>query len=183
MDESKATAIVEQLESDDALDVLESTATQESTGGLLGKVQHSFETEDIDVSEAAATFGEEVIEAVGPIAVCWSEGSNTGKVVGGADGSLPDRDPDVRIQLFESAYKFDDIKAFRQSLVRHLLCQIRDCYITMGIAPPPDVRIQGPGFYDALGWYSNHDVYPDYHDPSATIDDWREAHTPENLLI
>ena len=71
---------------------------------------------------------------------------------------------------------------FQRALLQHLRCQVRDCYIEMGIAPPEEFRVQGPGFYDNIGWYENHDFYQNYYDTRATISDWQEEHTPDDLL-
>lgn len=184
LDEADATNVVEQLATDGVLDALQTAADSATTGGgLVNRLQSVFTEERVDVEESATVFGESVIEAVGPLAVRWSEAGTEREVVAEAEQPVPDRQPDVRTQLFSRAYEFEDLEAFRQSLVHHLLCQVRDCYVTMGIAPPADVRLQGPGFYEVIGWYDNHDVYRDYHEPDAAIDDWQEEYTPDDLLV
>ncbi|WP_230198670.1 hypothetical protein [Halopiger djelfimassiliensis] len=185
MSDAETVDLVDQLATDGVLETLERVAerTTARDGGLMGRLKTAFAREDIDVSETAAVFGDAVLEAVGPVAVRWTAGGTEREVLADAAATVPDRDPDVRPQLLGRAYEFDDIEAFRRSLIRHLLCQVRDCYITMGIAPPEDIRVQGPGFYDAIGWYSNHDVYQNYHDPNATITDWQEEHTPTDLHL
>jgi hypothetical protein len=72
---------------------------------------------------------------------------------------------------------------FQRQLVHHLKCQIRDCYVGMGIAPPEPVRVPGPGLYNFLARYQSLDLYQPYHDPDARIRRWQEPFTPENLRL
>ncbi|ADD04332.1 uncharacterized protein Nmag_0747 [Natrialba magadii ATCC 43099] len=182
LDQTDTAALLEDLIADGALEAVVRTVEQATdSGGLVSRIQQTFASdEEIDTSSVAETFSEGVIEAIGPVTIRWANGDRDEAVTGESDGAVPDRHPDARPQMFGRAYQFDDLEDFRHSLVRHLCCQVRDCYITMGIAPPEDVRIQGPGFYDHIGWYSNHDFYQDYHDPQATITDWHEQHTPDD---
>jgi len=89
-----------------------------------------------------------------------------------------DRDPDARIELL--AFEPDSITELKRQVVRNLLCQVRDCYLTMGIAPPEQFRLLGHGRHDASTWYVHNDLYDPYYDPDAEVDTWFEEHTPEN---
>ncbi|ELY98713.1 hypothetical protein C482_11565 [Natrialba chahannaoensis JCM 10990] len=182
LDKADTAALLEELIADGTLEAVVRTVEQATdSGGLMSRIQRVFASDEgIDTSSVAESFSEDVIEAIGPVTIRWANGDRDEALTGDTDGAVPDRHPDARPQMFGRAYQFDGLEDFRHSLVRHLCCQVRDCYITMGIAPPEDVRIQGPGFYDHLGWYSNHDFYQNYHDPGATITDWQEQHTPDD---
>ncbi|EMA29311.1 hypothetical protein C446_17399 [Halobiforma nitratireducens JCM 10879] len=181
LEETDTAAILERLIDDGTLEAVVNAAMEESEdGGLVNRIRQTVADQEIDMTDTAAAVSEGVIEAVGPVTIRWANGADDEEVAQSVARTLPDRDPQARPQMFGRAYQFDDLEDLRQSLVRHLCCQVRDCYITMGIAPPEDVRIQGPGFYDHLGWYSNHDFYQNYHDPEASITDWQEQHTPDD---
>ena len=94
------------------------------------------------------------------------------------DQPATERDPDARIEIF--AFEPESMQELREQLVRNLLCQVRDCYLTMGIAPPRAVRILGHGRHDASTWYNHYDFYEEYFDPDAEIETWYEEHTPDN---
>jgi len=89
-----------------------------------------------------------------------------------------DRDPDARIELL--AFEPDSIIELKRQAVRNLLCQVRDCYLTMGIAPPEQFRLLGHGRHDASTWYVHNELYGAYYDPDAEVDIWYEDHTPED---
>lgn len=89
-----------------------------------------------------------------------------------------DRAPDARIETYP--FEPGSITDFQVHLAKHLVCQIRDCYLTMGIAPPEPFRIQGYGRREATRWYFASDFYEPYPDPDASIDTWFEDHTPED---
>ncbi|WP_239647707.1 hypothetical protein [Natrinema altunense] len=175
---------IEELTETDLYQQLEAAATTGASDGTqLNELQDTLAEMDVDFTESAAHFGDSLIEAVGPVGVRWEESQETDKDVT-ADSSqpLPDREPDARPQMIADFYDFDTIEGFQEDLVHHLRCQVRDCYIEMGIAPPEAFRVLGPGFYENIGWYRHHEFYPDYYNYHAEIDDWQEEHTPEGLL-
>ncbi|WP_363463265.1 hypothetical protein [Halogeometricum borinquense] len=94
-------------------------------------------------------------------------------------GDQPDlgRDPAARIEIFP--FEPESITELQAQVARHLLCQIRDCYLTMGIAPPEQFRILGHGRHEATGLYASYDIYDEYFDPNAEIDTWYGENTPE----
>mgnify|MGYP006271874727 CR=1 FL=1 len=79
-----------------------------------------------------------------------------------------DRQPDARIDVLP--FIPDSIAEFQSQLVRNLVCQVRDCYIEMGVTPPDPFRIQGLGKHKTSTWYEHYDFYQRYHDPSAEIE-------------
>ena len=76
-----------------------------------------------------------------------------------------ERDPDALIEL--PPIDPQSIDEFREFLDHHLKCQIRDCFVRMGVEPPEDFRVLGNGRLEAVAAYKLLEMYPDYHDPEA----------------
>lgn len=91
-----------------------------------------------------------------------------------------DRDPDATVELFP--VPLDSLDQLREYVALNLACQIRDCYLGMGVAPPARYRVAGPGQYEAIRRYVALDCYDLYCDPDATITDWQIQTTPADLL-
>ncbi|RZV11760.1 hypothetical protein BDK88_0641 [Natrinema hispanicum] len=79
-----------------------------------------------------------------------------------------ERDPDARFDV--KPFAPDGVEDFQFQLVHNLCCQVRDCYIEMGVVPPEPFRIKGLGKHQIATLYEHYDYYQRYHDPSATID-------------
>lgn len=79
-----------------------------------------------------------------------------------------ERDPDARFDV--KPFAPDRIEDFQLQLVRNLYCQVRDCYIEMGVVPPKPFRIKGLGKHQIATLYEQYDFYQRYHDPRAEID-------------
>lgn len=118
-----------------------------------------------------------LVEATSGIHVHWDDVDGQYHTQWGDQPEI-DRDPDARIEIL--SYKPESIAELTKQIVRHLLCQVRDCYLAMGIAPPEQFRLLGYGRQDASTWYANYDFYENYHDPTADIGTWFEEHTPDN---
>jgi len=153
-------------------------ATTDSTElyGLLDTVRD--ETPNVDPTDEPAVAAQ-LIEATSGVGVMWSPASNQTETVE-TDVPAVDRKPDARIEL--PPYGPDSLGAFQDHIVAHLKCQIRDCYLTMGVAPPQSIRIQGPGWFDRATWFQHYDVYEPYHRDDVDITDWQEQQTPTELL-
>lgn len=84
------------------------------------------------------------------------------------NGDPLDADPDATLDLRPADLNADaalgGIEAFRDALCHHLSCRIRDCYFGMGLDPPADHRVAGPGIHDYSVRYRRLDVYPAPHD-------------------
>ncbi|WP_249038787.1 hypothetical protein [Haloterrigena salifodinae] len=76
-----------------------------------------------------------------------------------------ERDPDALIELPPIDPR--SIDEFREFLDHHLKCQIRDCFVRMGVEPPEDFRVLGNGRLEAIAAYKLLEIYPSYHDPEA----------------
>ncbi|WP_018259039.1 hypothetical protein [Halomicrobium katesii] len=76
-----------------------------------------------------------------------------------------DREPDTLIEL--PPIDPHSLDQFRAYLDHHLKCQIRDCFIRMGVHPPEEFRVLGNGRLESVAAYKLLEMYPDYHDPDA----------------
>ncbi|MEZ3114455.1 hypothetical protein RYH80_00750 [Halobaculum sp. MBLA0147] len=76
-----------------------------------------------------------------------------------------ERDPDATLELF--AYAPDTLVDFRDFLDYHLRCQVRDCYVRMGLLPPEQFRVRGFGKFRATRRYDDYDLYPNFHEQST----------------
>ncbi|WP_241471312.1 hypothetical protein [Natrinema salifodinae] len=75
-----------------------------------------------------------------------------------------DREPDTRIELpVMDIATFDE---FRDYLNHNLACQVRDCFIRMGLEPPEPFQILGYGDFEAAEQYNRLEMYPNYIDPT-----------------
>ena len=85
------------------------------------------------------------------------------------DDPFPDRKPDARIQLMPSFSP--SLEVFKQQVVYHLRCQLRDCYIGAGLEPPEAYRVLGFGQYKIDQRYRNPEIsiYEAYSQPHADV--------------
>ena len=148
------------------------------------------ETSDLDTDPKALAAGTEVdsdtlsmhdeglfIEATSGVHVRWDDAMGEYHTQWGTQPAV-DRDPDARIELL--AFEPESITELKRQAVRNLLCQVRDCYLAMGIAPPERFQLLGHGRHDASTWYVHNEFYEDYYDPDAEVNTWFVQHTPEN---
>ncbi|SEW25673.1 hypothetical protein [Natrinema salifodinae] len=92
-------------------------------------------------------------------------------------GETPDRDPDACVEV--SPAPLVTPEPFRDYLVYNLRCQIRDCYVGMGLEPPQQYKVLGPGQYRFTGKYQHFDCYPKYYNYDADIPGYSHEFTPE----
>lgn len=182
-EEDFVSSIAELIETDLYRQLERVTLSRSSGETKLEELQTSLAEMDVDFTDCAAHLGDGLIDAVGPVTVRWEVSQESEKTFSARPSQpLPDREPDARPQMIADFYEFDTIEGFQADLVHHLRCQVRDCYVEMGIAPPTPFRVLGPGFYENIGWYRHHDFYPEYYNYHADIDEWQEEHTPTDLL-
>lgn len=74
-----------------------------------------------------------------------------------------DREPDTVIEL--PPIDPQSIDDFREYLDHHLKCQIRDCFVRMGVHPPEEFRVLGNGRLESVAAYKLLDMYPEFYDP------------------
>ncbi len=82
-------------------------------------------------------------------------------------GDAPDRDPDACVEM--SPVPIVAADPLRDYLSYNLRCQIRDYYIVMGIEPPEEYKVLGPGQDRFTIKYHYIDIYPAYHLKNASI--------------
>ena len=99
-------------------------------------------------------------ETEGHVRVCYGEGTHSGEF---------DRS-DVQIQLPVVGQQIRSPAAFQRALLAHLRCQVRDCYLGMGVAPPEGVRVRGRGIDAFTRIYDSTDIYQPYHSTEAIVD-------------
>ncbi len=76
-----------------------------------------------------------------------------------------DRQPDATIELMP--YAPDSLSEFQSYLDHHLRCQVRDCYVGMGLLPPEPFRVTGFGKFIYARRYDHYDLYPPFHTASS----------------
>lgn len=83
--------------------------------------------------------------------------------IGEPDEDPFNREPDTLLEL--APIDPGSISEFRAFLDHQLKCQIRDCFVRMGVRPPKDVRVLGTGRIEAAEQYKQLELYPDFTDP------------------
>ena len=177
MDEQTSTAYAECVSDEAALEGLE-TAMDESRDGFESLDETEvLQAAGVETDELPAVEGGALIESVSGVHIHWDDVLGQYHTQWGDEPAI-EHDPDARIEIF--AFEPDSILELREQLVRNLICQVRDCYLSMGIAPPEAFRILGHGRHDASTWYNHYDFYEEYFDPDVEVDTWYEDHTPED---
>jgi len=163
-----------------AFEALQTAADTASVGqpslyDIVGELNDQQVDIDANDEQRLADF---FIEAISGVHMMWSPANNQTETV---ETNAPEieRKPDARFEL--PPYDPDSLEEFREKLVYHLRCQIRDCYLTMGVAPPEALRIQGPGWFDRSTWFQHYDVYEPYHRTDVDITDWQVQDTPDEF--
>ncbi|PCR91787.1 hypothetical protein [Natrinema ejinorense] len=138
-----------------ALDALSPSAIADWKSFAADLVDEADE-EEIDLAEGA------YIDAVSPLYTSYLD--NGGEQHTAEPDTDPfEREPDTLIEL--PPIDPGPLAEFREYLDHHLKCQIRDCFVRMGIEPPETFRVLGNGRLEATAAYKLLDMYPRYHDP------------------
>lgn len=116
------------------------------------------------------------IETTSGIIVCYYVAKGDRRTV--RHGTAPDRDPDAMIEI--SPVPIVAADPFGDYLRYNIRCQIRDCYLGMGLEPPEKYKILGPGLYESTVKYHHYDMYPEYFDIQADIPEYRYDFTPNS---
>jgi hypothetical protein len=88
-----------------------------------------------------------------------------------------DQDPDARLEVYPAP--ITELEPFRDYLAYNLRCQIRDCYLMMGLEPPEEYKVLGHGQYRFTGKYHYFEMYPPYHEYDADISGYTHEFAPE----
>lgn len=115
------------------------------------------------------------IEAVSGLLIEYNVGIDDRNTVRHGDGL--DRDPDAQIEMNPAPLVAFD--TFRDYLAYNLRCQVRDCYHGMGLEPPEEFKVLGPGQFLFTGKYHYFECYPEYFDHTADIPGYTHEFAPE----
>jgi len=182
----------------EALAALSSDDIEELFGDLLAQsLSHYHDDPDVDTGditrpfelpddkigpEGAVIYKQEIylddtdeIEAVSGVLIMYYVARGERTTI--RHGDVPDRDPDAQVEVSPAPLVAPD--TFRDYLVYNLCCQIRDCYIGMGLEPPEEYRVLGPGQYRFTGKYQHFDLYPEYYNMHAEIPGYSYEFRPE----
>nr|WP_245547766.1 hypothetical protein [Halovivax ruber] len=78
-----------------------------------------------------------------------------------ADRPPLDREPNATLELMPA--EPGPLEEFRAYLDHHLRCQVRDCFVGMGLLPPEAFRVIGFGKFIYARRYDHYDLYPQLH--------------------
>lgn len=127
-------------------------------GGLLSAT-HSILSGETDSSLSDLT-----IKGTSGVDTMYFEDTNVDRTI---ENENPfDGEPDAELELLPTETDRDVIRFY---LGHNLICQIRDCFIGMGVEPPAQYRVLGHGKYKYTGKYRYFDFYPEYWDPEADV--------------
>ncbi len=91
---------------------------------------------DVYLTEDGST-----VDATSGVHVMYYADINDDRIIR-SDDPYPDRKPDTRLEHVVIDINRDQ---FREFLIYHLRCQIRDSYLARGEEPPEEYRVLGPG--------------------------------------
>nr|WP_245547736.1 hypothetical protein [Halovivax ruber] len=125
---------------------------------------------DSDLAEWEA-FGDHLVDLAGPDDLEFDVAAVSGIHVGypNAQGQHEvqrfdrplDRQPDATLELMPA--EPGPLDEFRAYLDHHLRCQVRDCFVGMGLLPPEAFRVIGFGKFIYARRYDHYDLYPQLH--------------------
>nr|WP_245547758.1 hypothetical protein [Halovivax ruber] len=134
------------------------------------RVTNPSDISDSDLAEWEA-FGDHVVDLANPddleLDVAAVSGIHVGypnaqgqHEVQRADRPL-DRQPDATLELMPA--EPGPLDEFRAYLDHHLRCQVRDCFVGMGLLPPEAFRVIGFGKFIYARRYDHYELYPQLH--------------------
>ncbi|WP_168713796.1 hypothetical protein [Natrinema altunense] len=123
---------------------------------------------DVYLTEDGST-----VDATSGVHVMYYADINDDRIIR-SDDPYPDRKPDTRLEHVVIDINRDQ---FREFLIYHLRCQIRDSYLARGEEPPEEYRVLGPGTDHMMVRCMNRDFVPDYHNYNATVQGYRAEDT------
>lgn len=84
-----------------------------------------------------------------------------------------DREPDARIEVMP--VDLDAFDSFEEFLASHLVNQVRDCFVEMGLEPPEPFQVQGLGKYESMVKQQLMPMYERYYQAGVPVDSWDPA--------
>jgi hypothetical protein len=178
-DVQKPDAVVYNLDLYLGVDIAESDLTDQArplaeAHGLdyeTGTTTHSGAVVDEEEKQNWAEFGDHLVDLADPDEIELEVSAVSGIHVGYPNSrgehevqwaNQPlDRESDARLELMPADP--GSIEDFRQYLDHHLRCQIRDCFVGMGLLPPEPFQTIGYGKFIYARRYDHYDLYPKFH--------------------
>jgi len=156
-EEARTLAADNDLSSDDISQSLTDLSEQAISAWetFTGEFADMVATQQADLSDGT------YIDTVSPLEVRYPQQGHLETLAGG--GSTPAQ-PHTTLELLP--YDPGELANFKEFLDYHLRCQIRDCFIRMGLHPPAEFRVLGYGKFIHARRYGRYDMYPEYHDPN-----------------
>ena len=157
-DELATLATVQDIDLDDADTAVSelSEATRSGWKSFTEQVDALAQNRTADASKAVEIGG------VSSVYTAFVDGRGAEHIGEPADDPF-EREPDILIEIAPIDPGFlDDFRAYFD---HYLKCQIRDCFVRMGLHPPEGFRVLGPGRIEAAEQYKRLELYPDFTDP------------------
>lgn len=158
IDEVATLATVPDVDLDDADTAVSelSEATRSRWGSFTEQVDALAQNRTTDASEAVEIGG------VSSVYTAFVDGRGAEHIGEPAEDPF-EREPDALIEIAPLDPGF--LNEFRAYFDHYLKCQIRDCFVRMGLHPPEGFRALGPGRIEAAEQYKRLEMYPDFTDP------------------
>lgn len=110
--------------------------------------------DDIDLSDGL------YIDSVSSLHMAYIDDQGEEHITGASEPF--ERDPDAIIEL--PVMDAGTLEEFQDYINHNLACQIRDCFVRMGLEPPKPFQILGYGDFESAEQYKRLDMYPNYID-------------------
>ncbi|WP_323368202.1 hypothetical protein [Natrarchaeobaculum aegyptiacum] len=133
-----------------------SDSTRSAWQSFTEQVESLARNRDIDASDALEIGG------VSSLYTAYVDSSGREHIGEPADDPF-NREPDTLIEL--APIEPGSLEQFREYFDHYLQCQIRDCFVRMGLHPPEEFCVLGPGRIEAAEQYKRLEMYPDFTDP------------------
>jgi hypothetical protein len=122
-----------------------------------------------EVVDRAATDGADLteglyIDAISSLYMAYID-TTSHERIGEPEEDPYSREPDTLIEL--PPMDTGTIAEFQEYITHNLACQIRDCFVRMGLQPPEPFQILGFGRFEAAEQYRKLELFPDYTDPDT----------------
>jgi hypothetical protein len=155
LDDGQTETLLEALDTETSLDALEAHLGQEfpDIDSLLNPENLSVETSGLGTIYQTAV-DESITDPTGTL----------------------DRPADARLQLppqYDGSDGYMSLDAFQLLVFHHLVCQVRDCYLRLGLEPPEAVRVLGVGRYRQTIRNQYLDMFPSVQNTTSPVEGYR----------
>ncbi|GAB3032052.1 hypothetical protein GCM10025298_21190 [Natronobiforma cellulositropha] len=139
------------------------------TGDLSGYDADSWRAYADDLESLLAETDAELskgvsLEAVSPLYIAYLDANGDEHFTSVSDPLEREADTLIELPVLEAR----SLAEFRAFVVHTLTCQIRDCFVRMGVEPPEAFRVLGYGDFESAEQYITLEQFPRYYDPGET---------------